>query len=327
MNTSKCLTGLIVAFTLFAQTVKAQNEFDKSSLELGKLLTQIGKRDASIGNIRIDTATVNDDSVCFYASSNCAYIPFREDNVKEIYKKLQSFIPEELAKKKCGIYTQGQLINELIPLALRKKREKNAEVFTRPETKPLVSKISTANSPTRGLAGKHISVWPSHGLYYESKLTRWEWQRARIFQTVEDLYTRSYVMPFLVPMLENAGANVLIPRERDTQINEIVVDNDFNVSKGSIYTETSGDSNWLQGTGKGFAQLRNAYTDFQNPFKEGSFRQTNTIKKGKPSTAEWKPNIKESGKYAVYVSYQTLSNSTDEALYTVYHKSQIYCDV
>ena len=80
-------------------------------------------------------------------------------------------------------------------------------------------------------------------------------------------------MPFLVPMLENAGANVLIPRERDTQINEIVVDNDFNVSKGSIYTETSGDSNWLQGTGKGFAQLRNAYTDFQNPFKEGSFRQ------------------------------------------------------
>lgn len=103
MNTSKCLTGLIVAFTLFAQTVKAQNEFDKSSLELGKLLTQIGKRDASIGNIRIDTATVNDDSVCFYASSNCAYIPFREDNVKEIYEKLQSFIPEELAKKKCGI--------------------------------------------------------------------------------------------------------------------------------------------------------------------------------------------------------------------------------
>ena len=162
MNTSKCLTGLIVAFTLFAQTVKAQNEFDKSSLELGKLLTQIGKRDASIGNIRIDTATVNDDSVCFYASSNCAYIPFREDNVKEIYKKLQSFIPEELAKKKCGIYTQGQLINELIPLALRKKREKNAEVFTRPETKPLVSNISTANTPTRGLAGKHISVWPSH---------------------------------------------------------------------------------------------------------------------------------------------------------------------
>ena len=320
MNTSKCLTGLIVAFTLFAQTVKAQNEFDKSSLELGKLLTQIGKRDASIGNIRIDTATVNDDSVCFYASSNCAYIPFREDNVKEIYKKLQSFIPEELAKKKCGIYTQGQLINELIPLALRKKREKNAEVFTRPETKPLFYNISTANTPTRGLAGKHISVWPSHGLYYESKLTRWEWQRARIFQTVEDLYTRSYVMPFLVPMLENAGANVLIPRERDTQINEIIVDNDFNVSKGSIYTETSGDSNWLQGTGKGFAQLRNAYTDFQNPFKEGSFRQTNTIKKGKPSTAEWKPNIKESGKYAVYVSYQTLSNSTDEALYTVYHK-------
>ena len=33
----------------------------------------------------------------------------------------------------------------------------------------------------------------SHGWYYEPKLDRWEWQRARIFQTVEDLYTQSYV--------------------------------------------------------------------------------------------------------------------------------------
>jgi len=69
-------------------------------------------------------------------------------------------------------------------------------------------------------------LWQSHGFYYEPKLTRWEWQRARIFQTVEDLYTQSYVLPFLVPMLENAGANVLMPRERDSQIAEVIVDND-----------------------------------------------------------------------------------------------------
>ena len=51
---------------------------------------------------------------------------------------------------------------------------------------------------------------------------RWEWQRARMFGTVEDLFTQSFVLPYLTPMLENAGATILIPRERDTQIHEII---------------------------------------------------------------------------------------------------------
>ena len=106
-------------------------------------------------------------------------------------------------------------------------------------------------------------MWQSHGFYYEPKLTRWEWQRARIFQTVEDLYTQSYVLPFLVPMLENAGANVLIPRERDSQIAEVVVDNDGCLHSRSVYTEKTGDKNWMQGTGEGFAHLRDQYINLR----------------------------------------------------------------
>ena len=34
---------------------------------------------------------------------------------------------------------------------------------------------------------------------------------------------RSY---YVVPMLENAGANVLLPRERDAQTNEVIIDED-----------------------------------------------------------------------------------------------------
>ena len=78
---------------------------------------------------------------------------------------------------------------------------------------PLVTNMSVPTTPTQGLTGRHIAVWHSHGRYYERTLDRWEWQRARLLQTVEDLYTQSYVLPFLVPMLENAGANVLVPRE------------------------------------------------------------------------------------------------------------------
>ncbi len=138
--------------------------------------------------------------------------------------------------------------------------------FVRPEVTQLVTNSSSLATPNKGLAGKHIVVWPSHGRYYEQKLTRWEWQRARMFQTVEDLYTRSYVMPFLVPMLENAGANVLVPRERDIQTEEIIVDNDKGISAGSSYEEISGSEVWNTGKDKGFAYLRNVYKDFENPF-------------------------------------------------------------
>lgn len=74
------------------------------------------------------------------------------------------------------------------------------------------------------LAGRNIALWPSHGRYYEQKRNRWEWQRGRLFTTAEDLLTPSYVLPFLIPMLENAGAMALTPRERDTARVSVVVD-------------------------------------------------------------------------------------------------------
>ena len=139
-----------------------------------------------------------------------------------------------------------------------------------------------------------------------------------MFQTVEDLYTRSYVMPFLVPMLEKAGANVLIPRERDTQTEEIIVDNDAGLNTASQYDEKNGTESWQKGT-PGFAWKKAVYKDFDNPFADGSFSSVKAIKRGNASVAEWMPEIKKEGDYAVYISYRTLPNSIDDADYTVVH--------
>lgn len=187
---------------------------------------------------------------------------------------------------------------------------------------PLVSRVSAPFAPTNGLLNRHIALWQSHGYYYESKLTRWEWQRARIFQTVEDLYTQSYVLPFLVPMLENAGANVLLPRERDTNTTEVVVDNDGCLTSHSLYAESNTQKSWMNGEGLGFAHLRTEYRGFENPFKEGTYRKIESVKRGEESVAEWIPEIKTSGTYAVYVSYQTLPNSAEDALYTIHHRGR-----
>ena len=45
-----------------------------------------------------------------------------------------------------------------------------------------------------------------------------------LVQTVEDLIPLAFTQPYLVPMLERAGAPVLVPRESDLQTHEVVVD-------------------------------------------------------------------------------------------------------
>ena len=68
---------------------------------------------------------------------------------------------------------------------------------------------------------------------------RWEWQRARLYGTIEDLYPFSYIQPWLLPMLENAGAHVMLPRERDLQPGEVIVDLDGSSGDSEI-TVTGG---------------------------------------------------------------------------------------
>lgn len=189
---------------------------------------------------------------------------------------------------------------------------------------PLVQELTSPNRPKYGLSNRHIAMWQSHGRYYEAKLDRWEWQRCRLLQTVEDLYTQSYVLPFLVPMLEQAGANVLIPRERDWSSFEAIVDNDGNSFQPKAkYSEYNGKESWKNGIGKGFAYLRKTYTNFENPFTEGTYRMVTSIKNGQESKAEWIPQIDQTGEYAVYVAYHTVPGSTNAARYTVYHRGGI----
>ena len=320
MQARQYIWSSLFAALLFPQAGNAQELSTDIRQNIGKYLDDIARKEVSIGHIRIDSVAVDGKTLQLFANMSCAYIPFREDNVREIYNGVKRLIPNEFASHKLEIYTNKRRIEELIPQALRNKPDKKAKTFAPAEGKPLITSISKAYTPTNGLHNRHIALWQSHGYYYEQKLSRWEWQRGRIFQTVEDLYTQSYVLPFLVPMLENAGANVLLPRERDCQLEEVIIDNDGCLTQASLYTETDGDKQWTNGRGEGFAHLHTQYTGFTNPFKEGTFRMTETIKKGKESTAEWIPDIPQSGQYAIYISYQTLPNSTDEALYTVYHK-------
>ena len=136
---------------------------------------------------------------------------------------------------------------------------------------PWVTNQSKPYRITKGLDGRHISLWQSHGKYYINKLNKWGWQRPHLFCTTEDQFTQSFIIPFLIPMLENAGANVFTPRERDIQKNEVVVDND--IKTGSLYIEEGKrKQRWDRYDGPGFAPSKNLYYEGENPFLRGTSR-------------------------------------------------------
>jgi hypothetical protein len=163
--------------------------------------------------------------------------------------------------------------------------------------------------PSRGLNGRYIALWHSHGYYFDMPLDRWEWQRAKLFGSVEDLSVMAYVIPYLAPMLENSGATIFLPRERDIQINEVVVDNDLSSGKSEFVIHVAGTT---EPAGKGFLMKDTLFAG-DNPFLMG------TSLRIQDGSAVYIPDIPEKGYYSVSVSYPRLNDNSDKVLYRVNH--------
>lgn len=160
-----------------------------------------------------------------------------------------------------------------------------------------------------GLQGRNIALWSSHGRFFNNDAGRWLWQRCRVMTTVEDLYTMTYVLPYLIPMLENAGAYVITPRERDRNTSELVIDGDGGEATGR-YHESHGKEKWSYGKNAGFGYVNEVLADRENPFESGRHRVVKTVSdSSRVSVARWDGAIPASGRYAVYIGYKTLDDS------------------
>lgn len=265
----------------------------------------------SAGIVQVEDVVVNDKKKTIEVKCNSALgdRSFSAQDVEQIMQSIKSVLPQKYEKYKLKVTAKGIDINDLVLFADRK-------VVGPKEKTRFITPVNGVKAPA-GLEGNNIAMWQSHGWYFEPELNRWEWQRARIFQTVEDLYTQSYVMPFLMPMLQNAGAYVISPRDRDTNINEVIVDADGGYAQNG-YSETSGKYDWSDASMTGFGYKKNILEDNDNPFRMGTLRMVNTVRNAdEVSVAKWAAEIPERGEYAVYVSYSSLPNSATDATYRI----------
>ncbi|MFC2124094.1 hypothetical protein ACFLU5_04715 [Bacteroidota bacterium] len=270
-----------------------------------------------VGTIMLDSISVEqqEQTILLFFSKPLSYLPVREETLTGLILSLQDALGNPFKNYKIEIFTDDQLLEELIPNIFREEMTLDSTRFTPPKIKP-ISLVRKANHQEAldGLHNRHIALWHSHGWYYESKLDRWEWQRARLHSTVEDVFPITFVLPYLVPMLENAGAYVFLPRERDIQINEVIVDNDN--STGSSIIEV--DKLKLDTVSNIGFQWKDTLKAGDNPFKSGSYLRfrTTDLENG---LLKYIPAIPENGDYAVYVSYSSGDENVSDVRYSVVH--------
>ena len=310
---------ILIIFILVPTLAVAQEYLQRSVRDsLTKAIQRITLAEVAGSYAKVESVRVSDSespTVEVRVSKELAYFPMRGESLRRIYDAVEEKLPEKYRRHTLLIYSDGRLIDDLVPVMYSSRVEGGR--FTNRAKVPLVRRLSRISEPTKGLANRHIALWQSHGRYFNNSTGEWSWQRSILWETVEDLYTQSYVIPYLLPMLESAGATVLLPRERSMRHEELIIDNDEGIDP-TTYTEYNGSEPWEWG-GLGFAHLHETYPTGHNPFHDGTTRRVATTDdKDNLSKVVWGGEIPVSGEYSLYVSYRTEKRSVTDAHYTVH---------
>ena len=161
------------------------------------------------------------------------------------------------------------------------------------------------------LSGKAVYLSQCHGWMYFESLERFSTQRGNLHDTVEDFHNPEGMNQYLIPYLENAGAQVFTTKERDLNTNMAIADND-----GSGYFESGSSFE----TGPLGFQDESPWLYGEDPFNTGTTRKFRSNSGG---VASWIPDVPVNGYYAVYVSWDSASENEPNAHYRITHKGGV----
>ncbi len=265
-----------------------------------------------ISDPKPDSIKISDDEekIFLYFPPTLSYYPFREESCRLFIQSLSESLGRKFRKYDIEVLTNNFELNQLVPNYFRKQSDVDSSrlpVIT--SQKKVLVRNPDRIYPGRGLSGNSIALWHSHGYFFEMTLDRWEYQRAKLFGTVEDISVMGYVVPYLVQMLENAGAAVWLPRERDTRTDEVIIDNDWSSGNSELFLLPDPDIERIK---EGFLLTDTLFPGF-NPFRHG------TALRIKRDSAVYIPEIPEKGSYTVYISYPLLPDNCKAVRYTVNH--------
>ncbi len=166
---------------------------------------------------------------------------------------------------------------------------------------------------TGALSGKTIYVSPGHGFTWTQVGTGFVWttQRGNTFSIVEDLVSVETMSQYLIPMLQNAGAQVFPLREIDLNTSMLFVDDG---ETGYRETGSGFSTSSLMGWGRVTPPLDGSV----NPFAAGANRLM-TPSATVTASATYTASVPSDGFYTVSISYTAFSGRVRDAHYVVRH--------
>lgn len=145
--------------------------------------------------VRVKNMRVNGNTVTLQTNTTLRDVAWTPESIAEIKRKVSNWVLGH-ENGKITIYSANTDIETLITECAREGCRAPGKC---------------GKEKCTDLTERTIVLYPSHGLYYNRERDEWIWQRATLWTTVEDLYSREYVR-LIQQMLENAGATVLMPR-------------------------------------------------------------------------------------------------------------------
>lgn len=316
--------GLLLGSISVASSSSPEPTLSASELKLEQqnILKKLGKRPAlfdpwrseSVRSVVLERVKLSPDRkrLELYCNVGLAQIAIRQELLEKWADEVRKTLGTAYQTCDVRFFAYKIPAERFIPNAFRPKERRDPKRASTPiHIRPLTRRADRSGY-SLGLGGRHIALWGGHGKYYEEKDSAWVWQRAPLFTTIEDLNTQEFAARYLAPMLEQAGAVVVMARERDPQPEEIILDND-NPAQGGRGIDTIGK--WEK-TNFGFAISDTL--DNQNPFRQGTVLKADISTQFKPSLT-YRIALDRPGNYGVYVSWKALPTNLTNARYTVFH--------
>lgn len=317
---------LTVSALLLSITMNAQKALLEAFSPVTDSLTVLSREHFGVRSyLKLNKVMKRGKLMDLYFTKELGDYPWRGADPKWFCSQIRNLWPEQAKGYSLGtVWCESVSLDELAQPALSYNGQPRSYQFKAnpPARKMFIEEVG-AHRADRGLRGRYIALWQSHGRFFDNGAGCWSWQRSPNWRTTEDLYTQSYVLPFLIPMLERAGAYVMTPRERDTGTLEVVCDNDRHFRSPGYPVRTHGtykEKGAWKDAGEGFADKKEHYVKDDNPFTMGTVRQAASVAGKGNASVRWNPELEKDGRHCVYISYKSLPNSSRNARYTVVHR-------
>ena len=184
--------SLFLATTVFGVNLKALKS------DIATWMDGYATQYQTLGRFNLKGINIDKRTKTFsvFANGYFGSIPFRPELVERMNSEVAQLIADNYPKYKVVIYADEVPISSLIPNAYRNNAVDSLRLsLTNKTPSAFITNTSKPYLAPLGLTNRNIALWHGHGWYFDQRTDRWRWQRARVFETVEDKFTMSYVLP------------------------------------------------------------------------------------------------------------------------------------